>query len=74
MSKDIDGGNWNGIRFTPRYHPNWHKADDNLMGTAVYGIQHCTATEWGAKFDDIEMNEFLFMEGSGNKWMIMTKA
>ena len=41
----------------------WHKADDNLEGTAEYGNSSLDSSPWSIKFNNQDFEYFLFMSG-----------
>ena len=51
-------------------------ADDQLMGTSVYGTftdDFKSNTEFSRKFSDIDFDEFMFSTNNGKDWLIATK-
>ena len=71
----IDGGGWRLVRHVPPGN-RWHKATDNLAGTAVYGDANGGATsphEWSIRFDSIHFDQFLLSTGNCQKWLVTTK-
>jgi len=74
-SPDIDGGEWKLVRHVPA-GKTWHPADDQLVGTAIYGKQsegHRSSSPWSIKFDEMPFDEFLFATGDESKWLISTR-
>lgn len=73
-SPNIDGGGWKLVRHVPG-GTKWHPANDNLMGTAVYGTPtgSLSSHAWSIRFDDEKFNQFLFITGDEKKWLIASR-
>ena len=70
-TSSIDGGGWKLVRHVPAGN-KWHKAQDQLKGTDMYG-KPCGSTcdeEWSVPFHKEKFNQFLFATGDETKWLI----
>jgi hypothetical protein len=70
----VDGGGWELVRHAPA-GPNWHPSDDGLAGTNVYGTPSGPngAAAWSVQFSDKTFNQFLFVTGDCEQWLIATR-
>ena len=60
----IDGGGWRLVRHVPVGN-KWHKAQDQLEGTEIYG-KPCgplCSEAWSVRFDNETFDQFLFATG-----------
>ena len=52
---------------------SWHRADDRLAGTAVYGewevADPVSDESFSRRWDHAPHNEFLFSDGEGSSWV-----
>lgn len=71
---ELAGGCWKIVRRSDD-SGTWHSADDNLRGTAVYGVpgpkDEPGSPEWSISFDPDEVDEFLFATGDEDLWMVV---
>jgi len=75
---DIGPEKWLLVRHVPAGN-QWHKAQDEMAGTSVYGTKvveeskYLGAAEWSIRFDNINCPKFLFALGDRSKWLVATK-
>ena len=62
---------WRIVRFLPATATAWHQANDDLVGTAVYGNAYNYSEDWSVEFGNFD--EFLFGTGGLQHWMWVTK-
>ncbi len=76
----IVGGQWTLVRHVPEFTNGtrlFHPATDGLVGTASYGPQPGTeydSSPWTIPFSTYTFNNFLFITGNCQKWLLASKT